>query len=359
MNRRTSWTVSSSWPTPRCDSVSHCNGISTPRGGGQRRDREHAERGRAVQQHPVVVRRARRAPPRMTYSRPVRVSRSASARASSMVAGSRSTPSSVVEDDLGGVEPLGEHVVHRELEVLGVDAQRERQAGLRVEVDEEDPAGPARRARRPARRRSSSWRRRPSGWRSRGLVASSPPIVPETDGLTAGQRRGRLGACRDQSPGHRSHRGHRPVVRRAARRARLRPGAGGSRRAPARGGRRRLAREHGVEARCSRPTSADRAALARVEARLADAARPVDLLVNNAGFVAQARLPGQRHRGRAGDARRARDRRAAADPRRPTPDGRARPRRRSSTSRAWPATCRAGPTAPRRRTSPRSASGRT
>ena len=30
VKRRTSWTVSSSWPTPRCDSVSHCSGISTP-----------------------------------------------------------------------------------------------------------------------------------------------------------------------------------------------------------------------------------------------------------------------------------------------------------------------------------------
>ena len=30
VNRRTSWTVSSSCPTPRCESVSHCSGISTP-----------------------------------------------------------------------------------------------------------------------------------------------------------------------------------------------------------------------------------------------------------------------------------------------------------------------------------------
>ena len=55
MNRRTSWTVSSSWPTPRWDSVSHCSGIRTPVGRGQGGDREHTERGRAVQQDPVVV----------------------------------------------------------------------------------------------------------------------------------------------------------------------------------------------------------------------------------------------------------------------------------------------------------------
>ena len=38
VNRRTSCTVSSSCPTPRCDSVSHCSGISTPSRRGQRGD---------------------------------------------------------------------------------------------------------------------------------------------------------------------------------------------------------------------------------------------------------------------------------------------------------------------------------
>ena len=168
VNRRTSCTVSSSWPTPRCDSVSHCSGISTPSRRGQRRDREHAERRRAVQQHPVVAVARSSSAIFTTCSRPVRVSRSASARASSMVAGSRSTPSSVSTITSVGVQALGQHVVHRQLEVLGVDAQRERQAGLRVEVDEQHPAARARRARRRARRRWSSSRRHPSGWRPRG-----------------------------------------------------------------------------------------------------------------------------------------------------------------------------------------------
>ncbi len=45
-----------------------------------------------------------------------------------------------------------------------------------------------------------------------------------------------------------------------------------------------LRREHGVEVEVLAADLADRAALARVEARVADPDRPVDLLVNNAGF---------------------------------------------------------------------------
>ena len=43
-----------------------------------------------------------------------------------------------LDDRLRGVEPLGEDVVHRELDVFRVDAEGERQTGLWIEVDDED-----------------------------------------------------------------------------------------------------------------------------------------------------------------------------------------------------------------------------
>src|SRR5690349_25017996 len=46
----------------------------------------------------------------------------------------------------------------------------------------------------------------------------------------------------------------------------------------------RLRREHGVEVEVMVADLADRSQLAAVEARVADPSRPVDLLVNNAGF---------------------------------------------------------------------------
>ena len=102
--------------------------MSTPSEGGQSR------------KHPVVGSSSSSSAVRTTYSRPVRVSRSASARG--QLDGGRQQVDAVVGRDqhLGGVDALGEHVMHGELEVLRVDAERERQAGLRIEVDEQHPA---------------------------------------------------------------------------------------------------------------------------------------------------------------------------------------------------------------------------
>ena len=174
----------------------------------------------------------------MTCSRPVRVSRSASARASSIVAGSRSTPSSVSMMHLGRVETLGQHVVHRELEVLGVDAEGEGQAGLRVEVDEQDLV-------------AELGQGRPEGGHRGGLGDAA---------LLVGDRECRCHrslSCRTavaeiattpvcwshvfnprssrHRPRHRAHGRDRPLVRRPAGPARARPGAGGPGRGAPRG----------------------------------------------------------------------------------------------------------------------------
>ena len=107
-------------------------------GGGQRVEREHAQRRRAVEQdHVVGVARPRPARVRSTYSRPGRVSSCASVPASSMVAGSRSTPSSVGWMAIARRTRPSSTSWTRQLDGLGVEPERERQAGLRVEVDEE------------------------------------------------------------------------------------------------------------------------------------------------------------------------------------------------------------------------------
>ncbi len=96
VKRRTSWTVSRSWPTPRWGERLALQRDEDPVCCGEGGHGEDTERGRAVEEHPVVVlpvcSRSSSAV-LMTCSRPVRVNRSASARASSIVAGSISTPS--------------------------------------------------------------------------------------------------------------------------------------------------------------------------------------------------------------------------------------------------------------------------
>src|SRR6478735_229440 len=92
----TSCTVSSSWPTPRWLRVSHCKGISTPlaavRATVVKMSRVGGQSSRTTS---YAVSSGASAALRIC-SRPVRVSNSCSAVASSMVAGTRSTPSWVL-----------------------------------------------------------------------------------------------------------------------------------------------------------------------------------------------------------------------------------------------------------------------
>ena len=76
---------------------------------------------------------------RRTYSRPALVSSRASDPARSMAAGSRSTPSSVGSRAIAAGTRPEQHVVHRQLERVRVEPERERQAGLRVEVHQQHP----------------------------------------------------------------------------------------------------------------------------------------------------------------------------------------------------------------------------
>ena len=218
MNRRTSWTVSSSWPTPRCDSVSHCSGISTPSAAVSAATVSTPERGRAVEQHPVVRRGSSArssSAPLSTCSRPVRVSRSASARASSMVAGSRSTPSSVSMIDLGRRRGPWS--------ARGGSTAR----GPRGRCRARTSGRPAGRGRRAAPRCPSSASAAPS--EATVVVLATPPFwlatasvvvieAPSCRTDSAGARRPRFAAARMSStaspapyrPRHRPHRRHRP-----------------------------------------------------------------------------------------------------------------------------------------------------
>ena len=126
---------------------------------------------------------------------------------------------------------------------------------------------------------------------------------------------------------HRPHGRHRPLVRPAARRARLRPGPGRPRRGAAGEDRRRAARgpRRGGRGAVRRPDRPGRPGPRRGPARRRrPPGRPAG---QQRRLRAQGQVPRQRRRRRDRDARRPGHRRAPALPRRAQGDGRARPRR--------------------------------
>ena len=114
-------------------------------GGRERGDRQHAERGRAVEQHPVVrpllgvlevlgelLERA------LDDVLAPGAGEEVGLGAGELDRGRQDVDALLgLDDDLDRVDTLGQDVVDRGLEVLGVDAEREGQAGLRVEVDQQ------------------------------------------------------------------------------------------------------------------------------------------------------------------------------------------------------------------------------
>jgi hypothetical protein len=117
-------------------------------GRGQRVDRQQPEGRRAVQQDDVVRvpdRRQRRPQHLLAL-----LGRQQHGLDAGEVDGGRQQVDAALEADrdVGGRDAVEEHVRHRLLDVLGIDAEGEREAGLGVEVDEEDRQ-PGVRERRP------------------------------------------------------------------------------------------------------------------------------------------------------------------------------------------------------------------
>ena len=357
MKRRTSWTVSSSWPTPRCDSVSHWSGISTPSAAVSAATVSTPERGRAVEQHPVVVvaeSSARSSSDGLDDVLAAGAGEQVGLGAGQLDRGRQQVDAVLgLDDHLGRVEALGQHVVDRELEVLGVDAQREGQAGLRVEVDEQHPVAELGQRRPDARRPWSSWRRRPSGWRSRVSWSSvphhaGPGCRDRGDTCLLAHVFAALSAGTALVTGPTAGIGHclrRPARRSAATTWCWSPATrSGWRRSPPSSARRTASRS-----RCCPPTWPTAAQLATVEARLADPDRPGRPAGQQRRLRPQGAVPRQRRRRRAARCSTCWSPRCC---------GSATPRwarwpsaatAASSTSRASRRSCRAAPTARRRR----------
>ncbi len=129
--------VFSSWTRPRSDRYSHCTGTITPVARRERVDRQQAERRRRVDEDVVVV----------VHDRHQRLLERALAadhgRQRQLGAGQVDRRDGDVElavlDDLLDRHAVHEHVEHRALDVLGIDAEAHRQVRLRVEVDDQDP----------------------------------------------------------------------------------------------------------------------------------------------------------------------------------------------------------------------------